>query len=133
MPASPGRYRVSFHKVFLLASTGLCSIYAWGFNAFGEAFFIMNLFHAVQYLGLVWWSEGKRVRKLLRLEALGVGALVAGVVSLGLVLAYGAFAELQDLTRARCGASRRSSRSCTSGTTASSGRSPESRSEGRAG
>ncbi|WP_437648982.1 hypothetical protein [Sorangium sp. So ce362] len=41
-------YRVSFPEVWLLASAGLCSIYAWGFNPWGQAFFIMNLFHAVQ-------------------------------------------------------------------------------------
>lgn len=47
-------YRVSFPKVWLFVTTGLCSIYTWGFNPWGQAFFIMNLFHAVQYLALVW-------------------------------------------------------------------------------
>jgi hypothetical protein len=88
-------YRVSALKVFLLASTGLCSIYTWGFNAFGEAFFIMNFFHAVQYLGLVWWSEGKLIRGRLRVESRRSGEIIAASVFLGLVLAYGAFAELQ--------------------------------------
>jgi hypothetical protein len=89
-------YRVSFLKVVLLASTGLCSIYTWGFNAFGEAFFIMNFFHAVQYLGLVWWSEGKHLRRRLRIEARSSGKLIAIGVFLGLVLTYGVFAELVE-------------------------------------
>lgn len=42
-------HAVSLQKVYLLASTGAVSIFTWGFNSFGEAFFIMNLFHAVQY------------------------------------------------------------------------------------
>jgi hypothetical protein len=87
-------YRVSFLKVYLLATTGLCSIYTWGFNAFGEAFFIMNFFHAVQYLGLVWWSEGKHIRRKLRVESKRSGTLLAVGAFLGLVLAYGTFAEL---------------------------------------
>ena len=40
-------HAVSLQKVYLLASTGAVSIYTWGFNTFGEAFFIMNLFHAL--------------------------------------------------------------------------------------
>ena len=40
-------YRVSREKTLILACTGLCSIYTWGFNSFGQAFFIMNFFHAV--------------------------------------------------------------------------------------
>ena len=56
-------YRVSWQKVFLLVSTGLCSITCWTWNAFGEAFFIMNLFHAVQYLAFVWAQEGARLRQ----------------------------------------------------------------------
>jgi len=61
-------YRISRPKVFLLASTGLCSIWAWGMNPWGQAFFIMNVFHAVQYLALVWWSEGRRLGSALRMD-----------------------------------------------------------------
>lgn len=89
-------YRVSFLKVYLLATTGLCSIVTWGFNAFGEAFFIMNFFHAVQYLGLVWWSENKLFRRRLGVESRRLGKLIAASVFLGVVLAYGTFAELQE-------------------------------------
>jgi hypothetical protein len=61
-------YRVSFIKVWLLASTGLTSIYTWGFNSWGQAFFIMNLFHGVQYLALVWAMERKRIAALFRVS-----------------------------------------------------------------
>ncbi|WP_437736047.1 hypothetical protein [Sorangium sp. So ce1335] len=87
-------YRVSFPKVWLLVSTGLCSIYTWGFNPWGQAFFIMNLFHAVQYLALVWWSEGGRLRRRLRLDAFRAGKAIAAAAFLGGVLAYGIWAEL---------------------------------------
>ncbi|AUX21213.1 hypothetical protein SOCEGT47_016920 [Sorangium cellulosum] len=87
-------YKVSFPKVWLLVSTGLCSIYTWGFNPWGQAFFIMNLFHAVQYLALVWWSEGGRLRRRLRLDRPRAGRLVAVAAFLGGVLAYGLWAEL---------------------------------------
>jgi hypothetical protein len=89
-------YRVSFLKVYLLATTGLCSIVTWGFNAFGEAFFIMNFFHAVQYLGLVWWSENKLFQRRLRVESRRLGKLIAASVFLGVVLVYGTFAELTE-------------------------------------
>jgi len=81
-------YRVSWPKVFLLSTTGLCSIVTWGFNPWGLAFLMMNFFHAVQYLALVWWSEGARVRDRLRLGRL---AAVAFIV---FVFAYGAWADL---------------------------------------
>lgn len=84
-------YRFSFFKVYLVASTGFCSIYTWGFNSWGEAFFIMNLFHAVQYLALVWAMEGKRVAQRFRLKA-----PVALVAFLGSVLAYGVGVQLVD-------------------------------------
>jgi hypothetical protein len=83
-------YRPSFHKVFLLVTTGACSIYTWGFNSWGEAFFIMNLLHAVQYLALVWATEGGRLQERLRLPGRGV----ALALFLGAVLAYGVGAEL---------------------------------------
>lgn len=57
--------KISVQKTFLLVSTGLVSIYTWGFNTWGEAFFIMNVFHAVQYFGIVlvmsimhFWYDG---------------------------------------------------------------------------
>ena len=61
-------HAVSLQKVYLLASTGAVSIYTWGFNTFGEAFFIMNLFHALQYFGIVWAFENKNMMKLFHLD-----------------------------------------------------------------
>jgi hypothetical protein len=86
-------YRVAPLKVFLLATTGACSIYTWGFNTWGEAFLIMNLFHAVQYLALVWAAEHGQLMQ--RLRHLGIRSKRAGcLLFLALVLAYGAVAEL---------------------------------------
>ena len=87
-------YRISRLKVFLLTTTGLCSIYSWGFNSWGEAFFIMNFFHALQYFGIVWWSERDRIVERLRLTGRS-WAKPAGLAALvGSTFVYGAFAEL---------------------------------------
>ena len=89
-------YRVPLPKLFLYVTTGVCSIYTWGFNSFGEAFFIMNFFHAVQYLALVWTSEQRTMTRLLRLEGRRGGRVGTLVVYLGAVAAYGLFADLLD-------------------------------------
>jgi hypothetical protein len=88
-------YRVSFLKVFLTITTGACSIYSWGFNSWGEAFFIMNLFHAIQYLALVWATEQRQMARLL--GKVGRYKALVGVTYLGAVLAYGLGAELTEL------------------------------------
>lgn len=84
-------WKPSWVKVWLLASTGAVSIYTWGFNSWGQAFLIMNLFHAVQYLGLVWAIEGKRFAGLTRLAARPRLALL---VFTGSVAAYGLGVQL---------------------------------------
>jgi hypothetical protein len=89
-------HRISGHKVFLVSSTGLCSIYTWAFNSWGEAFFIMNAFHAVQYLGLVWAVEHRRIAGLFRVDGRRLGRPLALVGFLGAILAYGVVAELLD-------------------------------------
>ncbi len=83
-------------SVFLVASTGLCSIYTWGLNSWGEAFFIMNFFHAVQYLGLVWAVERRNMTRSLRLEGRPWGGPVLLVLYLGTLLGYGVWVELLD-------------------------------------
>jgi hypothetical protein len=65
--ARAGRWKPPWLKLWLVGSTGFVSIYTWGFNTWGEAFLIMNLFHGVQYLALVWAMEGKRISALVRL------------------------------------------------------------------
>lgn len=89
-------HRISPLKVYLVASTGLCSIYTWGFNSWGEAFFIMNLFHAVQYLALVWAMEKRRILRRLHLPESPRGTALALSLFLGSVLLYGLAAELLD-------------------------------------
>jgi hypothetical protein len=85
-------YRIPFEKVFLLVSTGITSIYTWGFNTWGEAFFIMNLFHAVQYLALVWAVERKNIARVARARRSGVAA----ALFFGSVAAYGAAVQLLE-------------------------------------
>lgn len=89
-------YRVPVLKVYLLASTGLCSIYTWGFNTWGEAFFIMNFFHAIQYLALVWAMEKKTIIQRFRLASARRAGPLAALAFFGLIALYGVFAELLD-------------------------------------
>lgn len=88
-------YRVSPLKVFLFTTTGACSVYTWGLNSWGEAFFIMNLFHAVQYLALVWVTEGRSLAA--RLGPLGRHRVVAWTLYVLVLLLYGLGAEIVDL------------------------------------
>ena len=83
-------------KVFLYVTTGACSIYTWGFNSWGEAFFIMNLFHAVQYLALVWAMEHKRWLAWLGRDGRPAGKRLAAALFLGAVLAYGWAVQLVE-------------------------------------
>jgi hypothetical protein len=87
-------YKVSLPKVFLLSTTGLCSIGVWGFNPWGQAFFIMNLFHAVQYFALVWWSEGAHLQRRLRLDRARLGKWIALLAFLCVAGAYGVWAQI---------------------------------------
>ena len=79
-------------KIVIVASTGLCSIYTWGFNSWGEAFFIMNLFHAVQYLALVWATEKKRIVERFRARSPRRGL----AMFLAVLFAYGFGAQTVD-------------------------------------
>lgn len=54
----------------------------------GLAFFVMNFFHAVQYLALVGWAEGGRMKRRARLGGATPFVLLAAV------LGYGAWAYL---------------------------------------
>jgi hypothetical protein len=86
-------WRPSWIKVWLLTSTGAVSIYTWGFNSWGQAFLIMNLFHAIQYLGLVWAMEGKRFSGLVRLPERPRFAALVFVLG---VAAYGLGVQMLD-------------------------------------
>lgn len=84
---------ISWQKVYLLASTGLVSIYTWGFNTWGEAFLIMNLFHALQYFGIVWASEKGNMQRSFRLADIRGGRMVTWVLFVGLAVGYGLAVE----------------------------------------
>jgi len=87
---------VSLQKVYLLVSTGAVSTYTWGFNAFGEAFFIMNFFHALQYFGIVWAFEKKNIMKIFRVDQLAFDKPLALGGFLGIVGMYGFWVETAD-------------------------------------
>lgn len=84
-------HRPPWLKVWLVGSTTFVSIYTWGFNSWGTAFLIMNLFHGVQYLALVWAMEGKRIAGLMRMPP-----RIALAIYLGGVLAYGLGVQALD-------------------------------------
>jgi hypothetical protein len=89
-------YVVSYQKVALLASTGVVSIYTWGFNTFGEAFFIMNFFHAWQYFAIVWWSEKRNLLHRLHLDHVAWGSAAMLLLFLLIAFGYGYCAETMD-------------------------------------
>ncbi|MGI0116196.1 hypothetical protein [Zooshikella sp. RANM57] len=86
-------YQVSSQKVMLLVSTGICSIYSWGFNSFGEAFFIMNFFHAVQYFAIVWHNEKGNMSKLFGVSNIPFSKMITLLIYLLLAFSYGIWAE----------------------------------------
>lgn len=89
-------YAISWLKTWLYASTAITSIYTWGFNSFGEAFFIMNLFHAVQYFGLVWWSERENLPRFFGVSEFSLAKPIALMLFFGSAFAYGYFVEWLD-------------------------------------
>lgn len=92
--AARAGWRISWQKVSLYASTALCSIWAWGFNPFGEAFFIMNVFHALQYFAIVWWREQGNMMRVFRLPKTKPAAKPAALmIFLVSVFAYGFVAD----------------------------------------
>lgn len=86
-------YKVSPQKVTLYTVTGLVSIMAWGFNTFGEAFLIMNFFHALQYFAIVWWSESSNLCQRFGLGRLRWGRGLTFFIVFGLAGLYGLWAE----------------------------------------
>jgi hypothetical protein len=61
-------YRLCPQKIALLATTAAVSIAAWGFLTAWKAIFVMNFFHGLQYLALVWCTEKPNMRRVARLE-----------------------------------------------------------------
>jgi hypothetical protein len=89
-------YQVSLLKAFLFASTGFCSVYSWGFNSWGEAFFIMNFFHALQYFGLVWASEQRNMTRVFGLSRWPAAKPLAAIAFLATAFGYGFWVESLD-------------------------------------
>lgn len=83
-------HAISRPKVWLLATTAVCSIVWWGFNPFGDAFLVMNFFHAWQYFAIVWISERRNLSHLLRVGDLPVLRTAAPLaLMVGGAFAYG--------------------------------------------
>ena len=87
---------ISWQKVFLYVSTGATSLYTWGFNSWGEAFFIMNFFHALQYFGIVWAMEKKTMLRRLKVEGSRLGKPMVLVLFIGAALLYGTWVQKMD-------------------------------------
>jgi len=85
---------ISLQKVWLFTTTGLVSLYTWGFNSWGEAFLIMNVFHAVQYFGIVWMSENKNMAKMFRVHRFQAAKWLTLAFFLLFGLGYGFFVEV---------------------------------------
>ena len=54
----------------MLVSTAITTITAWAFLPPLEAFFVVNLFHALQYFAIVWSVEEHNIQRLFRLDRL---------------------------------------------------------------
>lgn len=82
-------YKVSLQKVTLYTVTGVVSLVAWGYNSFGQAFLIMNFFHAWQYFAIVWWSENKNLSERFGVAHLKLGKPITFLLVFGSVGLYG--------------------------------------------
>lgn len=71
-----GEYRFPKEKLILYASTFPVSLYAWGWNPAGQAFVIMNLFHAVQYFALIAYTERENVARKMGVSAVMAASIV---------------------------------------------------------
>lgn len=84
---------VPWQKVWLLSTTGVVSIYAWGFNPWGEAFLVMNAFHAFQYFGIVWATERGNMERSLSLQDVRGGRVLTWMAFVLGALLYGLLVE----------------------------------------
>ncbi len=87
-------HKISVNKVAMLASVGTSSTLAWGFLPPIEAFFVVNLYHAVQYFAIVWWMEKKNMAKLFRVSRFRYGMWLAIGAYIGLVFLMGMSCEM---------------------------------------
>ncbi len=81
--------KLSWQKYALFATTAVASVWAWGFNSFGQALLVVNTFHAVQYFAIVWWSEKDNLGKLFGTHNFPKARVIAAVGLVIAGLAYG--------------------------------------------
>lgn len=89
-------YKISWQKVTLFVLTSLVSVIAWGFNSFGQAFLIMNFFHAWQYFAIVWWSENQNLSQVFRMSKLRFGKWLTFLIVFGSAGAFGWWTTVSD-------------------------------------
>ena len=53
----------------------------------------MNVFHAFQYFGMVWWSERRSIMRGLRVDGYCWGGLAAAALLVGVAVTYGGLVE----------------------------------------
>ena len=86
-------YRLPVPKAALLLSVATGSILAWGFLPPLEAFMISNLFHGLQYFGIVWWTERSHLAQTLRIADHGRGRWLTFLFFAALITGAGIFHE----------------------------------------
>lgn len=88
-----GVYRMPSQKAWLLGSTALVSVISWGFNPFGQAFFTMNFFHAVQYFAIIWYAERSVLKAPFKALPPGIATCAGAALLIGTGIAYGVWAK----------------------------------------
>ncbi|HEX9585185.1 MAG TPA: hypothetical protein VGB36_11850 [Gammaproteobacteria bacterium] len=86
---SQAGYRVSKQKVMLLFSTGITSVWAWGFLPPFYAFFVSNFYHGLQYFGIVWAMENRNIRRVIKADGVSSGKWITLATFCVVLLASG--------------------------------------------
>lgn len=81
--------RLSWQKHALFATTAIASVAAWGFNSFGAALLVVNLFHAVQYFAIVWWSERGNLARMFSIHEMRAATTLAALCLVAVGVGYG--------------------------------------------
>lgn len=89
-------YVFSVNKVILLVSTAVISMFCWGFNSFGEAYFVMNFYHSWQYFAIVWAFEKKNITNLFFLSGIKHGRYLSLFLFVFIALSYGLWATISE-------------------------------------
>lgn len=82
-------YRVSRQKVTILFTTGITSVWGWGFLPPFYAFFVSNFYHALQYFGIVWAMEHRNIRRTVGLAGFSSGTWITFALFLLSLIAAG--------------------------------------------